>query len=146
MDHKKKVRYGEGQTAYVKGTRKIRRMLGVRRADENQESLGNRRVEPCRAHNHGDDRSRRWHADHRRECDQISGYGPWHQEMRGRPHRRHDHSRRSTRSILHEKQHLERLVYALQRRLRQVDGQLKHPMEHCFRQEIPCHDRGASRF
>jgi hypothetical protein len=146
MDQKKKEQYGEGQRAYVKGTRKIRRMMGVRRADENQESLGNRRVEPSRVDNYGDDRSRRWHADHRRDCDQISGYGPSHQEMRGRPHRHHDHSRRSTRSILHEKQHLERLVYALQRRLRGVDRQLKHRMEHRCRQEIPCHDRGASRF
>jgi hypothetical protein len=41
---------------------------------------------------------------------------------------------------------LERLVYALQRRLRKVDRQLKHRMEHCDGQKIPYHHRESGRF
>jgi hypothetical protein len=146
MDKKKKLYINDKENKFMREMKNSRRMMGFRRADKNQESLGNRRVEPCDTHHHGDDRSRRWHADHRRDRDQITGYGPRRQDVRGRPHWQDGHSRRSTRSILHEKHHLERLVYALQRRLRKVDRQLKHRMQHRHGQEIPHHDRGASRF
>lgn len=143
MDKKRTEHYGEQKKEHMKGTKKSGRMMGFRGADECQESLGFKRVEPCHAHHYRGDRSQRYHAHHRSDRDQIKGFGIQHQE---RPHRQHDHSRRSTRSILHEKQHLERLVYALQRRLRKVSHQLNHRLEYRYGYEAADHHRGASRF
>lgn len=146
MDKKNKEYYGENKREDMKGTNKAQRMMGFKRAGESRVSLGYRRVEPCHAHHHGDDRSERWHTDHCRDHDQITDYGIQHQDMRLRPHRHHDHSRRSIRSILNEKHDLERLVYALQRRLQKVDCQLKNRMEHRFGHAVADPRRGASRF
>jgi hypothetical protein len=120
MDKKKKEHYGESQKEHMQGKQMLRRMKGFRRADENQESIGNRRVGPCHAHH--------------KDRDQIKGHGFQNQDMRQRPHRHHGHGRRSTRTILLEKQHLERLIYTLQGRLRKVDRQLKKRIEHQMRQ------------
>jgi hypothetical protein len=68
MDKKKKEHYCEHNRAYLKATKKSRRMMGFRRAGESQESLGKRWVEPCHVHHHGDDPYQRWHADQRREA------------------------------------------------------------------------------
>ena len=146
MDKKKKEHYSESKREDMKGTKKSRRMMGFKRADESQEGPGYRRVGPCHAHHHGDDRSERCHVEHRRDRDQITDYGIQHQDVRERPHRHHDHSRRSTRSILDEKQDLERLVYAVKRRLQKVNRQLNNRLEHRYGHGVADPHRGASRF
>jgi hypothetical protein len=146
MEKKNKMDLYERRKEYMRDMKKGRRMMGVRQEEESRQAVGHGRSEPHHTHHHGDHRFRQWYADHRSGCGPTDNSAPRNRGMGQRPHRYYDNDKRPTHSILREKQHLERLVYALQRSLRKINRQLEGGMEDRYGARMRYNCREASRF
>jgi len=154
MDNKKKVDLYERRKDYMREMKKGRRMMGFRPEEERHKAFEQGRSEPGYAHHHAyhhayhhaHHRFQQQPADHRSGCGLTDHSGPRARDIGQRPHWHYDFGRRPTHSILREKQHLERLVYALQRRLRKINRQLESRMEDRCGARMGYNYREASRF
>jgi hypothetical protein len=132
MDKKKKMDLYERRNEHMRDLKKGRRMMGFRPEEESHEASEHGRSESAHAYHHAHHRFQQRYGDRRSDCGPTDHSGPRNRGIGQRPHWHYDYGKRPTHSILREKQHLERLVYALQCRLRKINRQLRGRMEdHC---------------